>query len=153
MSNKEFYKKFEQILNEVFGDRPKSMTPLESFFDKIRYDEITDDFGKWKNKIKVSKDGLITTIYYIFHPEDVQEPIEKTETKPYQKDIINLQKELDKCIKDQKFELAVTIRDEIKKLTENKSKISELQQELEKVIQEQNFERAIEIRDELKNIN
>ena len=36
MSNKEFYKKFEQILNEVFGDRPKSMTPLESFFDKIK---------------------------------------------------------------------------------------------------------------------
>ena len=96
---------------------------------------------------------MITTIYYIFHPEDIQESSEKTETKPYQKNIINLQKELDQCIKDQNFERAATIRDEIKKLTENKSKISELQQELEKVIQEQNFERAIQIRDELKKIN
>ena len=60
---------------------------------------------------------------------------------------------MDQCIKDQNFERAAIIRDEIKKLTENKSKISELQQELEKVIQEQNFERAIQIRDELKKIN
>jgi protein-arginine kinase activator protein McsA len=64
-----------------------------------------------------------------------------------------LQKELDYSIKEQDFERAAILRDDIKNLTKNKSKVADLQKELEKVIQEQNFERAIEIRDELKKIN
>lgn len=115
MSNKEFNKRFEEILKDL--------------------------------------DGLFTSILYVFDPNNPESDFKKSNENPHQKVVNALQKELDECIKEQDFERAAILRDEIKNLTKNKSKIVELQKELEKVIQEQNFERAIEIRDELKKIN
>jgi protein-arginine kinase activator protein McsA len=45
------------------------------------------------------------------------------------------------------------LRDKIKELENNTSKVKDLKKELDIAIKEQNFERAIEIRDELKKIN
>jgi len=45
------------------------------------------------------------------------------------------------------------LRDKIKNLKNNSSKIYNLKKEMEIAIKEQNFERAIEIRDELKTLN
>jgi excinuclease UvrABC helicase subunit UvrB len=142
MSNKEFSKRFEEILKDLFGEKP-----LGSFFDKI---ELTDNVNDFKKFMKTSKDGLFTSIVYVFNPES---DFKKSNEYPHQKVVSSLQKELDECIKEQDFERAAILRDEIKNLTKNKSKVVELQKELEMVIQEQNFERAIEIRDELKKIN
>lgn len=150
MSNKEFNKKFEEILKELFGDRFRPITPLESFFDKVRFEDFNGNMDEWKKFIKKSKDGLFTSFIYVYEPDDVSE---KTNYKTHRKISDILQKELDQCIKEQNFERAAILRDEIKNLTKNKSKIDELKRELDMVIQEQNFERAIEIRDELKKIN
>jgi len=145
MSNKEFSKRFEEILKDLFGE--KSLSRLDGFLDKI---ELTDNIGDWKKFMKTSKDGLFTSIVYVFNPESDSNESAKNS---HQKMVNTLQKELDECIKKQDFERAAILRDEIKNLTKNKSKIVDLQKELDKVIQEQNFERAIEIRDELKKIN
>lgn len=148
MSNREFYKKFEQILNEIFGESPKSITPIESFFNKIRYDDLVDDFGKWKKTIKTSNDGIITTIYYILNG-DKSNKFENSENNK----LDNLRKELDLCIKEQNFEQAAILRDKIKSFENESSKLTQLKKELEIAIQEENFEKAIELRDELRKIN
>lgn len=145
MSNKEFSKRFEEILKDLFGE--KSLSRLDGFLDKT---ELTDNISDFKKFMKTSKDGLFTSIVYVFNPES---DFKKSSENPHQKMVNTLQKELEDCIKEQNFERAAILRDEIKNLTENKSKVVELQKELDKVIQEQNFERAIEIRDELKKIN
>ena len=152
MSNREFNKKFEEILKDLFGDRFRPITPLESFFDKIRIEDLPENLDEWKTFIKKSKDGIFTSILYAYEPEEVNST-DKIKVKPIQKVVNALQKELDYCIKEQNFERAAILRDEIKNLTKNKSKIVELQKELDYCIKEQNFERAIEIRDELKKIN
>jgi excinuclease UvrABC helicase subunit UvrB len=141
MSNKEFSKRFEEIIKDLFGEKP-----LGSFLDKI---ELTDNVSDFKKFMRVPKDGIFTSIIF-FNPES---DFKKSNEYPHQKVVKALQKELDECIKEQDFERAAILRDEIKNLTKNKSKVTELKKELEKVIQEQNFERAIEIRDELKKIN
>lgn len=154
MSNKEFNKKFEEILKDLFGDRFRPITPMESYFDKVSFDDLSENIDNWKRFIKKSKDGLFTSFIYVYNPEEVNEDTtDKIKVKSLQKRVNALQKELEHCISEQNFERAAEIRDEIKNISENKSKINELKNELEKVIQEQNFERAIEIRDELKKIN
>ena len=141
MSNKEFNKRFEEILKDLFGEKP-----LGSFFDKI---DLIDNVSDFKKIMKTPKDGIFTSIIF-FNPES---GFKKSNENPHQKVVNALQKELDECIKEQDFERAAILRDEIKNLTKNKSKIVELQKELDYCIKEQNFERAIEIRDELKKIN
>lgn len=146
MNNKEFSKKFEEILKDLFGEKP--LSKFDDFLNKVPNKDFSESLGDWKSFIKTSKDGLFTSVIYIFDPME-----ESQELSDNKKKIKSLQRELDECVKNQNFERAAILRDEIKKISENKSRINELQKELEKVIQEQNFERAIEIRDELKKIN
>lgn len=148
MSNKEFNKKFEEILKDLFGDRFRPVTPIDSFFNNIRFEDLSENIDSWKKFIKTSKDGLFTSIVYVYNPNEESEIFLDNKKK-----IKSLQRELDECVKSQNFERAAELRDIIKKISENKSRINELQNELEQVIKEQNFERAIEIRDELKKIN
>ena len=129
MNNKEFSKKFEEILKDLFGEKP--LTRFDSFFDKVRNEDISENLGDWKRFMRTSKDGLFTSILYVFDPMD-----ESQELSDNKKKIKSLQRELDECVKEQNFERAAVLRDEIKKISENKSRINELQKELEKVIQE-----------------
>lgn len=146
MSNKEFYKKFEEMLKDIFGEKNKPITPMESFFDNVKYDKFTDDLGEWKRTIRTSKDGLFTSVQWVLDSGSSWSAPEKDEVK-------NLQKKLDNHIRRQEFEEAAKLRDKIKELQSSSSKIKDLKKELEEVIKVQNFERAIEIRDELKKIN
>jgi hypothetical protein len=146
MSNKDFYKKFEELLNEIFGDRTKPTTPIESFFDHINYEDLRPDFSKFRNSVRKTKDGLVTSFYFVINPDgEWSVPNKNLKT--------NLQTKLDECIKNQDYEQAAKIRDEIKELGNNSNRVKELKRELELVIEKQDFERAIEIRDELKKIN
>jgi protein-arginine kinase activator protein McsA len=146
MSNKEFYKKFEEILKEIFGDKNKPTTPIESFFDNVKYDSFTDDLGEWKRTIRTSKDGLFTSIQCVLDNG-------KKWSAPKRDEISELKNKLDICVANQEFEEAAKLRDQIKSLQSEISKIKTLKKEMEIAIKEQNFERAIEIRDELKKIN
>jgi len=141
MFSKEFYKRFEEILKEIFNEKNRGSSPMGGFFDNVRFNQLNDN---WKKIVNKSDDGSLTSIQYIYS-NDWSVP---------QKDELNeLRIKLEKCISNQEFEEAAILRDKIKDFENNSSKVKQLKTELEKAISEQNFERAIEIRDELKKIN
>jgi protein-arginine kinase activator protein McsA len=144
--DKDFYKKFEKILDEIFGGKHKPTIPFESFLENLKYDDIDTDFSKLRNSVRKTKDGIITSIHFVINPNTKW-------SAPNFKTKKDLESKLDECIKNQDFEQAAKIRDEIKKLQKNKGKIETLKKEMEIAIEKQDFERAIEIRDELKKIN
>ena len=147
MTNKEFSKKFEQLLKEIFGDMTKPSSPMGSFFDNIKYDKLNNDASEIRKTIREGKDGIFTTIYYVLNPN------EETKWSSPKSEIKELERYLEECVKNQNYEKAAELRDKIKSLKNNSSKIDSLKKEMDIAIQEQNFERAIEIRDELKRIN
>jgi protein-arginine kinase activator protein McsA len=146
MSNRDFLKKFDEILQEFFSEvKSKPSTPFQSFSENLNYDNFNSDFSKFRNSVRKTKDGIITTIYYVIGDDN--------KWSSGNNNLKELQKELDECIKKEDFEKAVELRDKIKNLKSNSTKIENLKKEMEIAIEEQNFERAIEIRDELKKIN
>jgi protein-arginine kinase activator protein McsA len=142
----DFYKKFEKILDEIFGGKHKPTIPLESFLDNLKYDELNTDFSKLRNSVRKTKDGIITSIHFVINP-NTKWSASNSNTRR------DLETKLNECIQNQDFEQAAKIRDEIKELQKNKGKIETLKKEMEIAIEKQDFERAIEIRDELKKIN
>jgi excinuclease UvrABC helicase subunit UvrB len=144
MSNKEFYKRFEEILNEIFNEKHKSNTPMDAFFKGLKTDDFSNEFKKFRNSVRKTNDGLFTTVSFIFRP-DFNESDDK--------ELKYLKMKLEQSVKNEDFEESAKLRDKIKELKNNTSKIDNLKKELDIVIKEQNFERAIEIRDELKKIN
>jgi protein-arginine kinase activator protein McsA len=148
MSNRDFARRFENLLKEIFGDIGKPNSPMGSFFDNIKYDSLKDDMADIRKTVRDGKDGIVTTIYYVFNEND-----KGKWSAPKNNHILDLEKQLDICIKNQEFEKAVELRDKIKNLKTNSNQIENLKKEMDIAIKEQNFERAIEIRDELKNIN
>jgi protein-arginine kinase activator protein McsA len=147
MSNRDFLKKFDEILQEIFGEvKGNPSTPFQSFSDNLNYDNLNSDFSKFRNSVRKTKDGIVTTIYYVIGDDNKW-------TSANDNNLKNLQKELDECIKNEDFEKAVVLRDKIKNFKNNSTKIENLKKEMDIAIKEQNFEKAIEIRDELKKIN
>ena len=142
--DKDFYKRFEQMLNDIFGEKSKPSTPFETFFENMKNDEV--DFSKFRNSVRRTKDGIVTTFYYIINPDGIWSAPEKNAKT-------DLKDKLEECVKNQDFEQAAKLRDQIRDLEKNSNRINELKQELEVVIEKQDFERAIELRDELKKIN
>jgi len=149
MNKKDFAKKFEDLLKEIFGDISKPNSPMGSFFDNIKYDKLDNDWVDMRKSVRDGKNGIITTIYYVLNNDD-----KNTKWKTLEKnELQTLEKQLELCVKNQAFEKAVELRDKIKNLKNSSSKIDNLKKEMEIAIKEQNFERAIEIRDELKTLN
>jgi excinuclease UvrABC helicase subunit UvrB len=144
MNSKDFYKKFEEILNEIFSqDNQKFNTPMDGFFKGLKSEEISKEIKKYRNSVRKSSDGLFTTISFVFTNPPFSDKSEINELKS----------KLEECVSNQDFEEAAKLRDKIKELENNTSKVKDLKKELDIAIKEQNFERAIEIRDELKKIN
>jgi len=148
MSNKEFSRKLEVLLKEIFGDMSKPNSPMGSFFDNIKYDKLNNEFSDIRKTVREGKDGIFTTIYYVLNGDN-----NSKWSAPEKTTIKDLEKELDECVKVQNYEKAMELRDKIKNLKNNSSKIERLKKEMEIAVYEQNFEKAIEIRDELKKIN
>ena len=148
MDKKDFAKRFEDLLKEIFGDIGKANSPMGSFFDNIKYDKLDNDWSSIRKTVRDGRDGIFTTIYYVFND------VEKGKwSVPKKNQIKDLETQLETCVKNQEFEKAAELRDKIKNLKNNSSKIDNLKKEMEIAIKEQNFERAIEIRDELKTLN
>ena len=144
MNSKDFYKKFEEILNEIFSqDNQKFNAPMDGFFKGLKSEDISKEIKKYRNSVRKSSDGLFTTISFVFTNPPFSDKSEINELKS----------KLEECVSNQDFEEAARLRDKIKELENNSSKVKDLKKELDVAIKEQNFERAIEIRDELKKIN
>ena len=116
MNSKDFYKKFEEILNEIFSqDNTKFNTPRDGFFKGLKSDDFSKEMRKYRNSVRESSDGLFTTISFIFSNPPFNDKSEVNELKS----------KLDECVSNQDFEQAAILRDKIKELENNSSKIKD----------------------------
>jgi excinuclease UvrABC helicase subunit UvrB len=82
-----------------------------------------------------------------------REDVKSTEAGKSHTDRLNILKsELDVVIKEQKFEEAVKLRDEINSSEKNNLELTTLKTELEILVKTHNFEKAIEVRDKITKI-
>jgi excinuclease UvrABC helicase subunit UvrB len=140
MAKKRIFEDLDSILNSFLRNQ------FDPFVIRSTKTETgKDDLGNWSKETFTSEDGMIqfTTIY---RNSSNPQPSENNS------DINKLQNLLQKAIEEQEFEMAVELRDRIKKLEANKEKINGLENDLKEAINKQDFEKAIEIRDEIKKL-
>lgn len=131
---------FEDILRKLFGN--------ENFLNEVS--SGVDEDGEWTKKTISSEDGTYkSTVYYRAGFGGGASP---KKTNNSGNTIKQLKKELDVAVEKEDFQLAIYIRDRIKKLEENSGKIGDLENEMKEAIEKQDFERAIEIRNELNKL-
>jgi len=121
----------------------------DSFFDQNPYlsgsektESGVNNNGEWEKKTFISDDGLFSYSFF-------------TKRSGGKKEIDNMSKlkrQLDIAVESQDFEMAVELRDKIKKLEENKEELKKLNDELEEYIKNQDFENAIIVRDKIKSL-
>lgn len=136
--NRRNYKSFEEIFKDFLNN---------SFNSSFNFETPSNDEMKKSRKPRTDLNFILIT-NHLFSSKKSKEPW-KAVRNPKEE----LQRKLNECVEKQEFEEAAKLRDQIKDLELNNTKINNLKKELELVIKEQNFERAIEIRDELKKIN
>lgn len=126
----------------MFGNE-KNFNDFFRAFDEM-FAQFDYHLGEWKSQTRVSDDGTtrITTYYRGSEPFDMKKP----------SGVKSLEKQLEIAIENEDFEMAVELRDKIKKLETNQKQIEELEKELKQSIKDQNFEKSIELRDKLKEL-
>lgn len=67
-------------------------------------------------------------------------------------EVSDLKSQLDEAVKNQEYEKAAELRDQIKELEITQNKINDLNAELEKAVKNQEYEKAAELRDQIKNL-
>jgi len=100
----------------------------------------SDENGEWVRTTFTSPDGLLTYSYVTRH------------SKKKDNELQSLKNKLELSVKNQDFEMAVELRDKIKKLEENKDILSKLEKELSECVKSQNYEEAIKLRDKIKEL-
>lgn len=126
----------------MFGNE-KNFNDILRAFDEM-FAQFDSRLGEWKTQTKVSEDGTtrITTYYKSSEPFGFKKP----------SGVKSLEKQLEIAIENEDFEMAVELRDKIKKFETNQKQIEELEEELKQSIKDQNFEKSIELRDQLKEL-
>jgi hypothetical protein len=113
-----------------------------------------DEDGEWTKETFTSEDGgMVFTTFVRRTPiagGDFMNLFK--EPKKQYTGTEGLKKELKVAIQNEEYELAIKLRDMIKKREANQETIDNLEKELKKVIDQSNFERAIEIREELRKL-
>ena len=110
----------------------------------------------------VSLDAWLLRVYIKLKPEQMKKIIKMylllsipnhfKSNKKQEVSTDRLKYELQRSIENEDYELAIAIRDKMKKLENSQEEIEKLENELKQVISDHNFERAIEIREELKKL-
>ena len=136
--NRKNYKSFEEILRDFINN---------SFNNSFEFKAPSNDEMKKSRKLRSDINFILIT-NHLFSTKKTKEPWKAVRNLKAE-----LQRKLNECVDKEEFEEAAKLRDQIKDLELNNTKINNLKKELELVIKEQNFERAIEIREELKKIN
>lgn len=67
-------------------------------------------------------------------------------------EITKLKNELEKSIREQRFEDSIIFRDKINNLMKHRNKLQILEEQKTIAIEEQNFEKAIELRDQINKL-
>jgi excinuclease UvrABC helicase subunit UvrB len=100
----------------------------------------SDDNGEWVRTTFTSPDGSLTYSYVTRHP------------KKKDNELQSLKHKLDISVKNQDFEMAVELRDKIKKIEENLNVLFKLEKKLSECVKNQDYEEAIKLRDKIKEL-
>ena len=112
---------------------------FNKLFEEFEKMMMSPSYGK--RRMYRGDDGLYyVTTYYNRNQPTTEDKIEY------------LKNELDRYVEMQDFEMAVKLRDQIKKLETNKDSIDKLNLELEESIKNQDYEKCIDLRDKIKSL-
>ena len=140
-------------LNNMFG-RNNPFGGRFGIHGKNNVEKGKDENGEWNKETFTSEDGKIVITSFVrtsgFNDDMLMNPFKNKNQKDSGVD--GLKKELQRAIETEDYELAIAIRDKMKKLENSQEEIEKLENELKQVISDHNFERAIEIREELKKL-
>jgi excinuclease UvrABC helicase subunit UvrB len=100
----------------------------------------SDKNGEWVRTTFTSLDGSLTYSYLTRQPKQKDNELQ------------SLKHKLELSVKNQDFEMAVELRDKIKKIEENKEVLSKLETELSECVKNQDYEEAIKLRDKIKSL-
>ena len=107
---------------------------------KEKTERGSDDNGEWVRTTFMSPDGSLTYSYLTRQPKQKDNELQSLKNK------------LELSVKNQDFEVAVELRDKIKKIEENKEVLSKLETELSECVKNQDYEEAIKLRDKIKSL-
>jgi len=96
---------------------------------------------KWDKRSYISPDGSFSISYLSLYDVDISN-----------EEIVELKNKLNIAVENEKFEDAIELRDQIKKLEKNMKEISELQSKLDDCVKKQDFENAIQYRDKINSL-
>lgn len=104
--------------------------------------------GEWTKSTYTSEDGKtkIVTMTRGFDGPEKKNSVTKSN------DLKFLERELQRAVDDQNFELAVELRDRIAKVKNSVEVIKDLETKLEDAISKQNFELCIELRNKINEL-
>ena len=140
-------------LNNMFGPRNPFGGNLH-FKGNNKTESGKDENGEWTKDTYTSEDGSIMITSFI-RTSNLDDNVLRNMFQPKKQKysgVEGLKKELQIAIENEDYELAIHLRDKIKKRENGQETINTLETELKEAISNQNFERAIEIREELKKL-
>lgn len=167
------YFNFEKLMNELrtFDNTflTKLPTKLTPFSGNHSVEKGIDEDGRWEKSTYKTDNGLVSYTYYTktYTPTKTHTPTkpettnnttewptnETTEWPTNKTDYTwELKNELQTAINKQDFETAVVLRDKIKQVEKNTTKLNELESELYETIKTQDFEKSIELRDKINKL-
>lgn len=127
-----FFNDFD-ILNELLLSELKPN-------GKEKTERDSDNNGEWVRTTFTSPEGSLTYSYLTRQPKQKDNELQSLKNK------------LELSVKNQDFEMAVELRDKIKKIEENKEELSKLEKELSECVKNQDYESAIKLRDKIKEL-
>ena len=140
-------------LNNMFG-RNNPFGGRFGIHGKNNIEKGKDENGEWNKETFTSEDGKIVITSFVRNSgfdDDMMTNMFKSRKKQ-EVSGYRLKSELQRSIENEDYELAIAIRDKMKKLENSQEEIEKLENELKQVISDHNFERAIEIREVLKKL-
>jgi excinuclease UvrABC helicase subunit UvrB len=139
-----FGKNFNEF-NELFNSFDR-MFGLQPIMGKTKTENGSDQSGDWKKEVFTSNDGTFTmTSFTRIYGGDLKPSTQLTE-------LDLLKSKLEQSVKNEEFEKAIELRDQIKNLETNSKNIKELEDKLNLAIKSEDFEQAIKLRDDIKKL-
>jgi len=147
MSKFNYLKNLDEVMRDFFSNYVSYTYPLNKVMGETKTESGVDENGEWTKTVYQTPDGSYSSVSFIRFGSESNTPVVSESKK-----VSSLKKELDTLIKNQDFEKACEVRDQIKKLETNKSEIEKLRKELEDSIKNENFEDSIKLRDKIKKL-
>jgi excinuclease UvrABC helicase subunit UvrB len=148
-----YLKNLDEMMRDFFTNYTSQTYPLNNIMGETKTESGVDENGEWTKTTYQTPDGTYSSVSFIRFTNDSETNVaSESNLKTESKKTLTLKKELDSLIKNQDFEKACEVRDQIKKLETNKSEIEKLRKELEDSIKNENFEDSIKLRDKIKKL-